>query len=146
MDSNDTTDEISRNLKHQANYEIRIGENAKVTQHYPDLKNAFEGDDEEHLESPHLPILSVNLAKKNDCICQSENVLEGHTRSRPRSSYAPFDRNCQKKIIFNHCDQVDLQSLERGQELYTYPLGININQMMLIVRLVWIVTPGKKEK
>ena len=51
-----------------------------------------------------------------------------------------------KKRIFYHCDQVDLQSLERGQELYTYPLGININQMMLIVRLVWIVTPGKEEK
>ena len=35
MDRNDTADDSSRNLVHQTNDEIRIGENAKVTQHYP---------------------------------------------------------------------------------------------------------------
>ena len=70
---------------------------------------------------------------------------EGHTRSRPRSSFAPFDSNCPKqRIIFNGCDQVDLQTLKLRQELYTYPCGIKINQIMLIVQLMWIVTPGKE--
>ena len=48
---------------HQTNDEIRIVENTKVTQHDPDFENADEGDDEEHLEGPHRPILAVNIAK-----------------------------------------------------------------------------------
>ena len=38
MDSVDTPDDIGRNLMHRKNDEIRIGENAKVTQHDPDFK------------------------------------------------------------------------------------------------------------
>ena len=64
---------------HQTNYEIFIGENAKVTQHDPDFKNSDVGDDEENLEAPHHPIRAVNVAKNNACIFQSKNVLEGHT-------------------------------------------------------------------
>ena len=37
MHSDDTTDDSSCNLMHQTNDEIRIGENTKVTQHYPDF-------------------------------------------------------------------------------------------------------------
>ena len=85
MDSDDTTDDTVRNLTHQTNDKICIKENAKVTQHDPYFKNADEGDDEEHLEAPHLPILFVNVAKNNDCIRQSKNVFEGHIRSRHRS-------------------------------------------------------------
>ena len=40
MDSNDTTDVSSRNLMYQINDEIRIRENAKVTQHDQDFENA----------------------------------------------------------------------------------------------------------
>ena len=128
MDSNDTTDDRGRNLMHQTNDEICIGENAKVTQHDRDFKNADVVDYEEHIDAPRRPILAVNVAKKNDRICQSENVIGGHTRSRPRSSFAPFDSNCPKqRRIFNRCDQVDLQTIERGQEIYTDPSGININ-------------------
>ena len=70
---------------HQTNDAIHIVENAKVTQHDPDSENADVGDDEEHLESPHHPILAANAANNNDCIRQSENLLEGQTRYRPRS-------------------------------------------------------------
>ena len=83
MDSCDTTDDSGRNLMHQTNGEIRIGENAKVTQLDQDFENANEGDDEEHLEAPNHPILALNTAKNNACICQNKNVLEGHTRSWP---------------------------------------------------------------
>ena len=129
---------------HQTNDQIRIGENAKVTQHDTDLENDDEGDDEENLEAPHLTIISVNFANKNACICPRENVLECHTRSWPRSSFSPFGRNCKKKRrIFNHCDQVYLQTTEHIQELYIYPCVININQMPLIGQLMRIFTPGK---
>ena len=112
MDSNDTTDDSGRNSIHQTNDEFRIGENAKFTQHYPYFENSNVGDDEEHLEAPHRLITDVNVAKNNARICQSENVLEGYTRSRPSSSFAPFDSSCPKQqIIFNICDQVDLQTL-----------------------------------
>ena len=96
MDSNDTTDDSGRNLTHQTNDKICIGENAKVIQHDPDFENSDEVDDEEHLEAPHRPILAVNAAKNNDCICRIENVLEGHTRFRRCSSFTPFDSNCLK--------------------------------------------------
>ena len=67
--------------------------------------------------------------------------------SWPRSSFSPLDINCPKQQrIFNRCDQVDLQTIERGQELFIDPQGININRMMLIIQLVWIVTPRKEEK
>ena len=85
MDSDDTMDDSGRNLMHQTNEKIHLGENAKVTQHDPDFVNADEGDDEEHLEAPDCPIIAANVAKNNSHICQSENVLEGHTRYRPRS-------------------------------------------------------------
>ena len=97
---------------HKTNDEIHIGESAKVTQHDPDSENSDVGDDEEHLEAPHRCIIAVNVAKNNAFICQSKNVLEVHTRSWPRSSFAPFDRNCPKqRRIFNCCDRVDLQTL-----------------------------------
>ena len=79
MDIDDTTDDIGRNLMHQTNDEIRIGEHTKVTQHYPDFENANVGDDGENIEAPHRPILAVNVAKNNACIYQRKNVLEGHT-------------------------------------------------------------------
>ena len=145
MDRDVTTDDSVRNLMHQTNDKICIVENAKVTQYDPDFENANEGDDEEHLEAPHRPILAVEFSNNNDRNCQRENLLEVHTRSRPRSSYAPFDSNCPKqRRIFNRCDQVDLQTLERRQELYTDPRGININQMLFIAKLMWIVTPKKQ--
>ena len=83
MDINYTTDDSCWNLMHQTHDQIRIGENAKVTQHYPDFQNSNIGDDEEHIETPHCPIIAVNVAKNNARICQSENALKGHTRSRP---------------------------------------------------------------
>ena len=97
---------------HQTNDEIHIRENAKVTQHYPGFENDDIGDDGKHLEAHHRPILDVNVAKNNACIYQSENVIEGHTRSWSRSYFAPFDSNCPKQqIIFNRCYQVDLKTL-----------------------------------
>ena len=130
MDIDDTTDDRGRNLMHQTNDGFCIGENAKVTQHDPDFENSDEGDDEEHLEAYHSTILAVNVANNNACICQSENLIKRHKRSQPRSSFAPFDINCPKQQrIFNIFDQVDLQTLKRRQEFYTYPCGININQI-----------------
>ena len=85
MDRDDITDESGPNLMPQTNENIHIGENAKVTQHYPEFENADEGDDKEHLEAPDCTIIAANVAKNNSHICQSENVLEGHTRYRPRS-------------------------------------------------------------
>ena len=112
MDSDDTPDDSGRNLMHKKNDEIRIGENAKVTQHDPDFENSDVGDDEEHLEAPHRPIIAVNVAKKNARINQSKNVLECHTRYWPRSSFSSFDSNCPKQQrIFNRYDQVDLKRL-----------------------------------
>ena len=46
----------------------------KVTQHYQDYDNADVGDDEDHLEAPHCPILDVNVANNNASIHQSKNV------------------------------------------------------------------------
>ena len=66
--SDDTADDSGRNFMHQTNDEICIGENAKVTQHDPDLQNFDVGDDEENIEAPHRPILAVNVANNNDCI------------------------------------------------------------------------------
>ena len=80
---------------HKKNDEIRIGENAKVTQHDPDFENYIVGDDEDHLEAPHRPILAVNVSNNNAHIFQSENVIEGHTRSWPRSSFAPLTATVQ---------------------------------------------------
>ena len=132
MDSIDTPDNIGQNFMHQTNDEICIGENSKVTQHYPYFRNADVGDNEDHLEAPHRPILAVNVEKNNAHIFQSKNVLEGHTRFQPRSSFSPFDSNCPKqRRIFNFCDQVDLQTIERGKGLYTGPCGININLILL---------------
>ena len=128
MNINDTTDDSCQYLMHQTNDEIRIGENDKVTQHDPDFENADEGDDEDNLEAPRHPIIAVNFAKNNACVRQIENILEGRTRSRPHSSFAPFDSNCPKQqIIFNFCDQIDLQTIQRVKELYTDTCGININ-------------------
>ena len=50
---------------HQTNDEIRIGENAEVTQHDWDFKDTNVGDDGEHLEAPHILILAINIAKRN---------------------------------------------------------------------------------
>ena len=97
MDSDDTTDDSGRNLMHQTNDKICIGENAKVTQHDPDFEIFDVGDDEENIESTRCPILSVNVAEKNYCICQRENVIKIHTRYRPRSSFSIFNRNCPKQ-------------------------------------------------
>ena len=119
----------------------------KVTQHGPYFENVDVGDDEEYLEAPNCHILSVHVAKNNARICQIENVLKGSTRSWPRSSFAPFDRNCSKqRRIFNCCDQVYLQSIKHIQEFYTYPCGNNINKMLLIGQLMCFVTSGREEK
>ena len=61
MDSDDTKNDSGHNLMHQTNDKIRIGENAKVTQHDPEFENADESGDEEHIESPHFLILAVNV-------------------------------------------------------------------------------------
>ena len=63
MDSDDIMYDSGRNLMHQTNGEIIIRENAEVTQHDPEFKNADEGDDKEHLETPHRPILAVNVVR-----------------------------------------------------------------------------------
>ena len=60
--------------------EIRIGENVKITQHYPEFENTNEGDGGEHLESTDTPPLDGNVANKNDSICHNKNVLGGHAR------------------------------------------------------------------
>ena len=102
--------------------------NAKVTQHDPDFEKSDVRDDDKHLEVNYGPILAVNVAKNNACICQSENVLEGHTRSWSTFSFAPFYSNCpRQQRIYNRCDQVDLQNLKLGQEIYIDPCDININ-------------------
>ena len=112
MDSNDTTDDSGWNLMYQTNVEIHIRENAKVTQHDPYFKTSDVGDDEEHIEAPHQPILAVNVSNKNTHIHQSETLLKVHTRYRPCSSFTQFYSNCPKQqIIFNHCYQVDLKTL-----------------------------------
>ena len=69
MNIDDTTDDSDWNLMHQTNDAIRIGENDKVTQYDPYFENADVGDDEEHLEAPHRPILDVNVSKNNARIC-----------------------------------------------------------------------------
>ena len=68
MYSDDTTDEIGRNLMHQTNDEINIRENAKVTQHDQYFENYDVGDYEEHIEAPRRTIIDVNVEKNNACI------------------------------------------------------------------------------
>ena len=46
MDIHDTMYDIGRNLTHNKKDEIRIGENARVTQHDPEFENTHEGNDE----------------------------------------------------------------------------------------------------
>ena len=60
MDSNDTTDDSGQNLMHTKNDKTRIGENAKVTQHYPDFEKS---NNEEHLEASYCPILALDSVK-----------------------------------------------------------------------------------
>ena len=96
MDSDDKTDDSVQNFMHQTNEKIRIGKNSKFTQHEPEFENA---NDEEQLEAPHRSILATNTVK-NDCIRQSKNLLGGHTRSRPHSSFSPLDSNCTKQRFF----------------------------------------------
>ena len=128
MYSDGTTDDSGWNSMHQTKDKIRIGENAEVTQNDPDFENKDEVDDEENIELPHHPIIALNFAKKDACICQRNNLLKGHKNSRPRSSFSTIDVNCPKKqIILNCCDEVDLQTLKRVHKLYTDPRGININ-------------------
>ena len=93
-DSNDTMNDSSRNLMHETNDNICIRENAKITQHDTEFENSDEVDYEKHLESPHHPIIAVNVVKSNARICKIKNALKGHTRSRYSSSFAPFDSNC----------------------------------------------------
>ena len=47
------------------------------------------------------------------------------------------------KAVQNN-NQVDLQTLERGQEIYTDTCGININQILFIGQLLCIVAHGKE--
>ena len=80
MDCDNTTDDSGQNLMHQTNEKKCIEENAKVIQHDPYFKNADEGDDEENLESPHSPILAVNVANNNAFIFQRKmysKVIQG---------------------------------------------------------------------
>ena len=72
MDSDDTIDDIGRNLMHQINEKIHFGENSKVTQHDPDFVNSDGGGDEEHLEAPNCPIIAANVSKNNSRIFQSK--------------------------------------------------------------------------
>ena len=92
MDSDDTTDDSSRNLMHQTNDIICIRENAKVTQHDPEFENA---NGEDNIEAPHRPIISVNI--KKTYIFQGKNLLEGRTRTWPRPSFDTLDSNCPKQ-------------------------------------------------
>ena len=131
---------------HQVNSGIRIEDNVKISQHGPEYENSNKGDGGEHLELPHRPPLASNISDKT-FIRHNNNVLEGHARSWPCSSFAPYDSNCQNQHIkYNRCEQVNLQTLERGQELCIDPRGININKILFISQLVWFVTPRKDEK
>ena len=47
------------------------------------------------------------------------------------------------KAVQNN-NQVDLQTLERGQEIYTDTCGININQILLISQLMCSINPCKE--
>ena len=76
MDSDYKTDDSVWNLMHQTNDKIRIGENAKVTQHDQYFENSDEGNDEEHLEAPHCTILDLSVANKNACICWKKMYLK----------------------------------------------------------------------
>ena len=97
---------------HQTNAGTCIGENVKIAQRDPEFENDNEGDGVEHLESNHCPPLAVNVANNNYHIRHNENVLEGHARSPPPSSLAPYDSNCPKQLrILNCCEQVNLQTL-----------------------------------
>ena len=124
--------------------EICIGDNVKITQNDPEFENSNEGDGGEHLEYPHPPPLAKNVANNHACICHNKNVLEGHARYWPCSSFTPYNSKFSKqRRIFNLCEQVDMQTLKRGQELYTDPCGISINRMRFIGQLMWIFISGK---
>ena len=147
MDNDDTTYDSSSNLMHLTNEKKGIEENAKGNQHNPDFENADEGDNEEHLVAPHRTIIAVNVTKKNSFICQNKNVLEDHTRSWTHCLFSPFDRNCpEQRKTLNRCYQVDLQTLERGQEIYTDCRGTDVIQILLIGQLMWIFNPRREEK
>ena len=78
---------------------------------------------------------------------QHEEEQDNPPRARIRISYIPHGQNCNRtRRIFNRSTQVDLQTLEQGQELYINPPEcVNVNRMLLIGQLMWIVTPGKDE-
>lgn len=77
----------------------------------------------------------------------TENGSSSGRGIRRRPSFVPHDLNCSRtRRIFSKSTQVDLQTLERGQDLYLNPpQGVNVNRMLLTGQLMWIVTPGKDE-
>ena len=78
MYRHDTTYDSGRNLMHQTNDEICIGENAKATQYDPEFENA---NNEEHLEAPNFPILAVNAVKNNARIFRTKCTRRSYSLS-----------------------------------------------------------------
>jgi hypothetical protein len=133
-----------RDMLHQANAGIRIGDNVQELDQDDSVEEVPEStrvdaDGDVRLESPrHLP-------RARDRSHQDEPEDNPRVR-RCRYSFSPINTNCENSArIFNSCQQVDLNTLERGQELYMDPRGIDVNQMLLFGQLLWIVTPGREE-
>mmetsp|Transcript_22253 Transcript_22253/g.27288 ORF Transcript_22253/g.27288 Transcript_22253/m.27288 type:complete len:441 (+) Transcript_22253:151-1473(+) len=86
--------------------------------------------------------------QRNGLRARNDQETEGNlnfepARNRPRPSFIPHDLNCNKiRRIMNKSTQVDLSTLERGRDLHMNTQGINLNRILLIGQLMWIVTPG----
>ena len=131
-----------RDLMAEANAVNRIGDQIRHTgdrQRNDQSSIAHVGAREE---------FNINSPNDQSFIQQQHDEEEDNPpRTRIRISYTPHDQNCNgTRRIFNRSTQVDLQTLEQGQELYiNAPEGVNVDRMLLIGQLMWIVTPGKDE-
>ncbi len=131
-----------RNLMEIANSGNRIGDQ---------IRHPGDGQRNDQSSIAHVGTRAeFNINSPNDQGFMQEHHEEEQDnppRARIRFSYTPHDKNCNRtRRIFNKSTQVDLQTLEQGQELYVNPPeGVNVNRMLLIGQLMWIVTPGKDE-
>jgi hypothetical protein len=133
-----------RDLMEQANSGNRIGDQI----HHPG--DGLRNDQSSITHVGTRAEFNMNSPNDQGFMQEQEHHEEEHDnppRTRIRFSYSPHDQNCNRtRRIFNKSTQVDLQTLEQGQELYINPPeGVNVNRMLLIGQLMWIVTPGKDE-
>ena len=131
-------------LMHEANAGNRIGD--RLLEPTNDQGNGQRDSQRNGQQRNDIPLTGVR-SRRNYENSYDQEIRADEPRIRPRFSFNPNDSNCNRtRRILNRSTLVDLQTLERGQDLYLDPpQDINLNRMLLIGQLMWIVTPGKDE-